>query len=1450
MDADTTLTFSIVNKPSWAVFNSATGALSGTPANSDVGVTNAVVISVSDGSLSAALPAFNLSVTNINDAPTISGSPATTVAQDTAYNFVPTAADVDADTTLTFSITNKPSWAMFNSATGALTGTPANSDVGVTNGIVISVSDGSLSAALSAFNLSVTNTNDAPTISGTPATTIAQDTAYSFVPMAADVDADTTLTFSIVSKPSWASFNTTTGALTGTPTNDDIGVTNAIVISVTDGSLSAALPAFNLTVSNTNDAPTISGLPATTVAQDAAYNFVPTAADVDADTTLTFSITNKPSWAMFNSATGALTGTPANSDVGVTNAIVISVSDGSLSAVLPAFNLSVTNTNDAPTISGTPATSIDEDAAYVFEPTAEDIDPDTTLTFSITNKPSWATFSTSTGALTGTPDKEHVGETTGIVISVSDGELSASLPAFKLEVINVNEAPVANDDNYTLPMASDSIYILDVLLNDTDADEDTLSITAASSSVGQVTIVDNALSFKPGDNFSGPASLQYRISDGEFSASANVEIDITGTNPLAPTIIVPQDIDVNATGLFTRVNLGNVIATDADGNRLAVSLQNGRPFFAPGKHQAFWTATDSNGLSSTESQTVSVQPLISLSKSQRVSAGSSVTVQVLLNGPAPEYPVEIGYTVSGSALPMSDHDLTSGTVQINSGLAAPLQFTVFADLTDVASKDIIITLNDGQNNGSNAQTRISINQDNLAPEVALQASQNGQRSIQVSKAGGLVTVSAMVSDANSADDVSLMWRADEALQNTATAADQFMFDPAALATGVYELNATATDNGTPALSTTRRITLLVVNTLPVLGDADSNNNLIPDSEEGAGDSNGNGIPDYLDPGLSCQAMPERLAQVDRYLAESEPGVCLSKGAAALLTNTGGIELGTDVVIMLEPDMQATHTGGLFDFVLTELPQPGQSNRVVLPQTQPVPANAVYRKYTAADGWANFVIDSNNQLYSAAGEPGYCPTPGASEWQAGLTEGHWCVQLQIEDGGPNDADAIVNSAIVDPGGVAVPFSGNALPQAAADSFNLQWNQSHELDVLSNDSDADSDALSLTQVSANFGQVSISADMTQIIYTPATDFIGSDTLVYGVTDGNGGTASAQVAISVYFNQAPQISPIATVNTDDRTPITINVLANASDADGDALSVTAASAEQGTVTVSKGMLRYVPKFGFDGSDTVSFVISDGRGGIVQGEVLVSVQAYEVITVVNKSSGGSTGAWSLLLLSVLLLRRVKGAAVLFNKGAAAMLLVLMSSVLLMSAPTAQAAGLSLEGYIGQSKASQSASDIGAGLPAEATLLSYDDSATSFALGASFALTNTLEIEAHYVDLGEASLSIAGDTLSAEQLHQQVSDVGPLLAKGIRSGFSFTLLQAEGWSMAVQAGVFSWWSNSSSQYGNTIIRSSDSDTDIYWGASAGYALTEPLTLQLQYTRYNLSGNKADSVMLGLSYNF
>lgn len=181
--------------------------------------------------------------------------------------------------------------------------------------------------------------NSAPTISGTPPSAVETDQVYSFSPVASDPDGDA-LTFSIVNRPPWATFNTSTGRLSGTPTATSVGEYVEISISVSDGNAQAALAPFSIIVDQANRAPSISGSPLTAAREGQLYEFLPTAADVDGDA-LSFSIANKPSWASFNAATGALRGTPGTGTAGTYSGITIRVSDGMASVSLPSFSVAV-----------------------------------------------------------------------------------------------------------------------------------------------------------------------------------------------------------------------------------------------------------------------------------------------------------------------------------------------------------------------------------------------------------------------------------------------------------------------------------------------------------------------------------------------------------------------------------------------------------------------------------------------------------------------------------------------------------------------------------------------------------------------------------------------------------------------------------------------------------------------------------------------------------------------------------------------------------------------------------------------------------------------------------------------------------------------------------------------------------------------------------------------------
>jgi len=366
-----------------------------------------------------------------NAAPTISGSPPLTAKPGQAYEFQPTASDPDGNR-LMFNASGVPNWARFDKKTGRVSGSPSARDLGKGYPILISVSDGKLSATLPKFTVTV-EAGSPPTIGGTPATSVTEGELYVFEPTASDPDGDT-LKFGVSGKPAWASFSTTTGLLSGIPPVGSAGTYSNISIGVSDGASSVALAPFSISVQpKGNSAPEIWGVPALSVGSGQAYSFQPSASDPDGQP-LTFRVAGLPQWASFDTAIGKLAGTPSPSDGGKYSGITISVSDGLATSSLAPFSIDVIVPNSPPTISGVPADSVKAGQSFAFAPTASDPDGQK-LSFSIANKPAWASFDATSGLLTGTPASTDASSYSNIVISVSDGQYSASLPAFSVTVL-------------------------------------------------------------------------------------------------------------------------------------------------------------------------------------------------------------------------------------------------------------------------------------------------------------------------------------------------------------------------------------------------------------------------------------------------------------------------------------------------------------------------------------------------------------------------------------------------------------------------------------------------------------------------------------------------------------------------------------------------------------------------------------------------------------------------------------------------------------------------------------------------------------------------------------------------------------------------------------------------------------------------------------------------------
>jgi hypothetical protein len=177
-----------------------------------------------------------------NNAPVITTTALTTADEGQAYTYTFTATDADGDA-LTRAATTIPSWLTFDAATGVLSGTPADTDVG-NNDVTLTVTDGEATETQS-FTIVVTAAPDqvAPVFTSTALVTGKVGTSYSYTATATDGNFDT-LEFSAVTVPAWAQFDETSATLSGIP---DVVGDYAVELMVSDGT-DAVTQAFTITI--------------------------------------------------------------------------------------------------------------------------------------------------------------------------------------------------------------------------------------------------------------------------------------------------------------------------------------------------------------------------------------------------------------------------------------------------------------------------------------------------------------------------------------------------------------------------------------------------------------------------------------------------------------------------------------------------------------------------------------------------------------------------------------------------------------------------------------------------------------------------------------------------------------------------------------------------------------------------------------------------------------------------------------------------------------------------------------------------------------------------------------------------------------------------------------------------------------------------------------------------
>jgi len=472
--------------------------------------------------------------------------------------------------------------------------------------------------------------------------------------------------------------------------------------------------------------------------------------------------------------------------------------------------------------------------------------------------------------------------------------------------------------------------------------------------------------------------------------------------------------------------------------------------FLPGAHYLSWVVPAQSGLSAAlfATQALHVQPLISFGPATVIPAGkgSTVTLPLFLNGKAATYPVTVEYSISGNANYPEDHNATNGIVTINSAHKGSITVNIASDSTaNEINEEIIFTLHSPQNAGLGKQLsqRVLITAAHLPPQLDLLVLQQDKETRHVHHNEDSANVIAVIDiNANNASSrYRLDWGDTDNLLLSQSTASGFtlQFDPNDVPPGRYQISVEISD-----LNDSENRQYNITKLINVIGSQTAAAQPLPSTglsqpvyvhsmQHGASinwphsDSDMEGFP------LSAHVYEESLLW--------PAGLKVTSGdTSTAIKKTGHYITADDLASHGGPNgeaaLYATDAGQLprqiVDFEISGLTTPGQSVSIVIPQESPIPENPVYRKYMSHTGWMTFTEDAKNSLASTIKINGICPAPNDAAYTAGLTTGDNCIQLTIEDGGPNDADQQANSLIKDPGGVTSEITATTSVSANADS----------------------------------------------------------------------------------------------------------------------------------------------------------------------------------------------------------------------------------------------------------------------------------------------------------------------------------------------------------------------------------------------------------------------------------
>ncbi len=1152
------------------------GKLVFTPAENFNGEATITYI-VTDGDLTDEAK-VTVTVTPVNDSP-VAVDDATSIQEDTAVTIdvLTNDTDVDGDKLSIESASVPKEQGTVEVVDGKLVFTPVENFNGDAE-IIYTVTDGELTDEAK-VTVTVNPVNDAPTIKVDAVESITEDAVNTDTVVATLTVRDTDtpedqLTVSLENNSNGyfvlvGNEVKLTQAGVDAVNNDELNLKNlTISASVSDGVNPTASDSDSLVVNRVNDAPTVESAIADQVLSEDfdAYTIDLNEVFKDSDSSLEFSVSGNNS-IQISIVSGVAIITPT-ADWNGKETITFTAKDPSGESVSQTVNFTVTPVADIEA----DKTTVVEDTPTIIKVLGNDTfeGDDKVVSLDTNNGPANGTVSVNPdGSVTYTPNDNYHG-TDSFIYIVTSGGVSESTTV-NVDVTPVNDAPVAKDDIATTQ--EDTAVTIDVLPNDTDADGDKLSIESASvpKEQGTVEVVNGKLVFTPAENFNGDAEITYTVTDGALTDQATVKVTVNAVNdtPVVESNVAdqtlaedftPYTIDLNT--VFSDVdNVDGELKFSVSGNsNIQVAIVNGIATITPtadwnGSETLTFTATDPSGESVSQTVDFTVTPVADIVADKATVVEDTPTIIKVLGNDTFEGKDKV---VSLDA----ENGPKNGTVIVNNDGTV----TYTPDDNYVGKDTFTYVVTSG---GVSESTTVEVN---VTPVNDAPVAKNDISTTQEDTA---VTIDVLSNDTDvDGDTLSIQSASVPSDQGTVEIVDgKLVFTPAENFNGDAEITYTVTDG---QLTDEAKVTVTVnpVNDAPTI-KVDAVESI---TEDGVN-------TDTVVATLTVRDIDTPEDQLTVSLENNSNGYFVLVGNEVKLTQVGVDAVNNDELNLKDLTISASVSDDVN-------PTASDSDSLVVNRVNDAPTveNAIADQELSED-FASYTIDLNDAFKDSDSALNFSVS-GNSNVLVSIENGIATITPTADW---NGSETLTFTA-TDPSGESVSqtvnFTVAPVADIVADKATVVEDTPTIIKVLGNDTfEGDDKVVSLdTNNGPANGTVSVNPDGS-VTYTPNDNYHGADSFTYIVTSG-GVSESTTVNVDVTpVNDAPMAKDdIATTQED--TAVTIDVLPNDSDVDGDKLSIQSASAPeaQGKVEIVDGKLVFTPAENFNGDAEITYTVTDG--------------------------------------------------------------------------------------------------------------------------------------------------------------------------------------------------------------------------------------------------------------------